>query len=110
MNINHAGKTLHVVIVGSPNVLSSYKLVGNQQYPQIASDFRHQFEVLQSLPCDVFLGAHGSYFGLKEKYARFKSGDRNAFIDPEGYRRYVAEHERLFEAALRKQTHAPAAP
>jgi metallo-beta-lactamase class B len=102
-----AGKTLHVVIVGSPNVLDSYKLVGNRAYPQIAADFRHQFEVLKALPCDVFLGAHGAYFGLKEKYARFKSGDRNAFVDPEGYRAFVGEKEREFEAALKHQQEHP---
>jgi metallo-beta-lactamase class B len=102
-----AGKMLHVVIVGSPNVLDSYKLVDNRAYPQIAADFRHQFEVLRALPCDVFLGAHGAYFGLKEKYARFKSGDRNAFVDPEGYRAFVGEKEREFEAALKHQQEHP---
>jgi metallo-beta-lactamase class B len=56
------------------------------------------------LPCDIFLGAHGSYFGLKEKYARLKSGDRNAFVDPAGYRRFVDEKERAFQMALLKQS------
>jgi metallo-beta-lactamase class B len=104
MNVNEAGKTLHVVIVGSPNVLDSYRLVRNKAYPQIADDFRHQFEVLKALPCDIFLGAHGSYFGLKEKYARLKSGDRNAFVDPAGYRRFVDEKERAFQMELLKQS------
>lgn len=104
MDLNEAGKTLHVVIVGSPNVLDSYKLVGNTAYPEIADDFRHQFAVLKSLPCDIFLGAHGVYFGLREKYARFKAGDKNAFVDPVGYRRYVEEKEREFDVALRKQS------
>jgi metallo-beta-lactamase class B len=104
MNVNEAGKTLHVVIVGSPNVLDSYKLVGNKTYPQIADDFRHQFEVLKALPCDIFLGAHASYFGLKEKYARLKSGDRNVFVDPAGYRRFVDEKDREFQTALLKQS------
>ena len=36
-----AGRTLHVVIVGSPNVNPGYKLVGNKTYPQIAADYRH---------------------------------------------------------------------
>ncbi len=76
------GKTLHVVIVGSPNVNPGYKLVRNKAYPQIAEDYKHEFTVLKSLPCDIFLGAHGGYYGLKEKYQRWKSGDRNAFIDP----------------------------
>ncbi len=58
------GRTLHVVIVGSPNVNPGYKLVDNKTYPQIADDYRHEFQVLKSLPCDIFLGAHGGYFGL----------------------------------------------
>jgi metallo-beta-lactamase class B len=100
------GKTLHVVIVGSPNVNPGYKLVGNTAYPQIADDYRHEFTVLKSLPCDLFLGAHGGYFGLKEKYDRWKSGDRNAFLDPEGYKQYIAERQQAFETEWRRQTGA----
>jgi metallo-beta-lactamase class B len=100
---NEAGKTLHIVIVGSPNVLDSYKLIGNKTYPQIADDFRKQFAVLKALPCDVFLGAHGGYFDLKAKHERLKSGDNNAFVDPEGYRSYVEDREQSFEVALKRQ-------
>ncbi|MGH9599585.1 MAG: subclass B3 metallo-beta-lactamase [Terracidiphilus sp.] len=97
------GRTMHVVIVGSPNVNPGYKLVDNRAYPQIAADYEHEFEVLRSLPCDIFLGAHGSYFGLIAKYARWKAGDRDAFIDPGGYKAYVANRERAFESELRRQ-------
>ncbi len=45
-----------------------YKLVDNKAYPQIAADYKHGFEVLKSLPCDIFLGAHGGYFDMMEKY------------------------------------------
>ncbi|HTB95639.1 MAG TPA: subclass B3 metallo-beta-lactamase [Terracidiphilus sp.] len=100
------GRRLHVVIVGSPNVNPGYKLVGNVRYPGIASDFRHEFEVLKALPCDIFLGAHGGYFDLNEKYARFKGGDRNAFIDPGGYKAYVADREKAFQVELTKQLHS----
>jgi metallo-beta-lactamase class B len=103
MNVNEAGKTLHVVIVGSPNVLDSYKLIGNRTYPQITGDFRRQFALLKTLPCDVFLGAHGAYFGLKAKYVRFKGGDNDAFVDPSGYQSYVEERERSFETELKRQ-------
>jgi metallo-beta-lactamase class B len=109
MDEKEAGTTLHVVIVGSPSVLSSYRLIGNKAYPEITADYRHQFEVLRSLPCDIFLGSHGSFFNLKEKYARWKAGDRSAFIDPAGYRSFVSEYQRQFESALAKQAHAPAA-
>jgi len=97
------GKTLRVVIVGGTTVNPGYKLVGNTAYPQIATDFAHGFQVLKSLPCDVFLGAHGVYYGLPEKYARWKDGDRDAFIDPKGYKSFVADRERAFEAELKRQ-------
>jgi metallo-beta-lactamase class B len=103
MEVNAGGKILHVVIVGSPNVNPGYKLVSNKQYPQIAEDYKHSFEVLNSLPCDIFLGAHGGYFGLKEKYAKWSAGDKDAFIDPAGYKAYVEQHEQMFEVALKKQ-------
>lgn len=96
-------RMLHVVIVGSPNVNPGYKLVANRAYPAIARDYEEGFKVLSSLPCDIFLGAHGGYFGLTEKYARWKKGDRNAFVDPTGYRRYIAEREQAFEVELNRQ-------
>ena len=98
-----SGRTLHVVIVGSPNVNPGYKLVNNEAYPQIAADYKHQFEVLSKLPCDIFLGAHGGYFGLHEKYQRFKNGDKNAFIDTAGYKAYIADRQQAFESELLRQ-------
>jgi len=98
-----AGRTLHVVIVGSPNVNLGYKLVDNQTYPQIAADYHHGFQVLKSLSCDIFLGAHGGYYGMKEKYKRWKQGESGVFIDPAGYKSFIADREQAFEAELKRQ-------
>ena len=100
------GRVRHVVIVGSPNVNPGYKLIGNKTYPQIAADYRHEFDVLKNLPCDVFLGAHGAYFDMLAKYERFKNGDKNAFIDPAGYKAYIADRQQAFEAELTRQMRA----
>jgi metallo-beta-lactamase class B len=104
MDETEHGRVLHVVIVGSPNVNPGYKLVGNQAYPQIASDYKRGFAVLKGLPCDVFLGAHGAYFGMTEKYTRWKNGDRDAFIDPAGYKAYISDREQAFQAELARQS------
>ncbi|HVZ84225.1 MAG TPA: subclass B3 metallo-beta-lactamase [Terracidiphilus sp.] len=104
------GRTLHVVIVGSPNVNPGYKLVGNRVYPQIARDYAHEFDVLEHLPCDIFLGAHGGYFDLDTKYAHFQHGDKDAFIDPAGYKAYVADRRAAFEAELARQSHPQGKP
>jgi metallo-beta-lactamase class B len=104
MKVADGGKTYDAVIVGSPNVNPGYKLVHNEKYPQIAADYQHMFEVLQSLPCDIFLGAHGAYFGLEEKYAQMEAGRANPFIDPGGYKEFVAQKEQDFRTELAKQT------
>jgi len=104
MDESEGGRLLHVAIVGSPNVNPGYKLVGNTVYPQIAADYKHQFAVLRALPCDIFLGAHGSYFDMTEKYARWKAGNKDAFIDPAGYKAYVADREQAFAAEFERQS------
>lgn len=103
MKVNDGSKLRDVVIIGSPNVNPGYKLVSNSVYPRITEDFEKTFKVLNSLSCDYFLGAHGSYFDLETKYARFKAGDSNAFIDPAGYKNFVGEREQTFRAELKKQ-------
>src|SRR5690349_10198202 len=91
MRLDEGGRALNAVIIGSPNVNAGYVLVGNKNYPTIASDYEKTFTVLRGLPVDLFLGAHGAYFGLKAKYESMKSSGGNPFIDPSGYAAYVAE-------------------
>ncbi len=94
----------NVVIVGSPNVNAGYKLVNNALYPNIASDFERTFRVLKSLPCDIFLGAHGNYYGMAAKYEKLKAGGVNPFVDPAGYRAYIENRERAFRDEWKRQT------
>jgi metallo-beta-lactamase class B len=58
---------------------------------------------LKSLPVDVFLGAHGDYYGMDAKYPKIKAGGPNPFIDPAGYKAYVADREAAFRKELAKQ-------
>lgn len=106
MDVREDGRTLHAVIVGGPNANSGYKLVGNREYPQIAADFAQGFTTLEKLPCDLFLGAHAVYFDMQPKYARFVKGDKAAFIDPAGYKAYVADRRQAFERELERQQRA----
>ncbi len=94
---------LNAVIIGSPNVNPGYILVGNKNYPTIATDYETTFRVLKSLPVDLFLGAHGGYYGMAAKHALLGKSDTNPFVDPEGYLRYVNEREAAFRAEWEKQ-------
>ena len=110
--IADGGKEYDVVVIGSPNVNPGYKLVGNADYPEIADDYARTFRVLKALPCDVFLGAHGGYYGMVAKHERAGRGaGANPFVDPEGYRDYVAQKEKAFRDTLSEQRGAkPAEP
>lgn len=110
MQVPEGGRPYNVVFVCSLSVLPGYRLVDNPQYPDIAQDYARSFAILKSLPCDVFLGAHGQFFGLQDKVARLKRHEPgNPFVDPDGYRRYLGEAEAAFTRTLtRQQKTAPA--
>jgi metallo-beta-lactamase class B len=104
LTVRDGQKTYSAVIIGSPNVNPGYKLVANGQYPAIAQDYEKGFRVLKSLNCQIFLGAHGGYFDLEAKYARFRAGRPDAFVDPAGCAAFVAQKEQEFRSELAKQT------
>jgi metallo-beta-lactamase class B len=107
MQVMDGSRKLNVVILGSANVNPGYVLVGNKNYPNIADDYVKTFAVLKSLPCDIFLGAHGSYYGMKAKYEKMKAVGENPFIDPEGYKAYVADRESAFQKEWERQKQNP---
>ena len=103
MKVGDGAKALDAVIVCSPNVNPGYKLVNNASYPGIADDYARMFRTLAALPCDLFLGAHGSYYDLEAKYGRMQKGDASAFVDPAGYKKFIAAKTAEFQAGLKKQ-------
>jgi metallo-beta-lactamase class B len=108
MQVKEAGRPLSVVIVGSWNVNPGWRLVDRPEqpasYPGIAADYRHTFATLKGLQRDIFLGAHGAYFGMLKKLDRIKAGaNENVWIDPAGYQAAVAEREQALATELKRQ-------
>jgi metallo-beta-lactamase class B len=116
MQVIENGKPLNVVIIGSVTALSEYRLIATPghpaSYPGIAQDFAHTFNVLDKLPCDIFLSSHGEYFDLLHKVARMPTEGPSVWIDPAGYHRAIAQSRADFEADLARQQAAtpPAKP
>lgn len=104
MQAKEDGRDYNVVFACSTTA-PGYALVNNPKYPNIISDFENTFRVLKSLPCDVFLTAHGSFFGLLDKLEKARQPrQNNPFIDPQGYRSFLERTERAFEKQVREQT------
>ena len=102
-----AAQLRDVVIVGGVTFWSDFHFVAKtghpESYPGIASDFKHTFATLHALPCDLFLGAHGSYFDMLAKLARAHQEGPKVWIDPKGYKDFVDKTEAKFNAELGKQ-------
>jgi metallo-beta-lactamase class B len=110
MKVEEGGKRYNVVFHGGTTILPTVRLVDNPKYPGIVEDYERTFRVLKGLPCDVFLAPHGFQFGLGEKARRLSAGGGpNPFIDPEGYRSFVAREEEAFRRQLGRERGASAA-
>jgi metallo-beta-lactamase class B len=98
------GEDLAFVSICSLSVLPGYRLAGDApSYPGIARDYCSSVAHLRALTPDLFLGAHGSFFGLAAKLEARASGNARAFVDPAGYRRYLEQAQEKIEATLLEQ-------
>ena len=98
--VRENGRTYNVVIANVPTTIGA-KLVNNPKYPEIAGDYERSFRVLRALACDIFLAGHASQYRLHDKYKG--KYDPDAFVDPEGLKRAVAESEAKFRAQLKQE-------
>jgi len=99
-HVDHEGdrgrRNLNVVIVGSPNVNPGYKLARNYFYPDIAGDYQHMFDVLKSLPCDIFPRSPRRLLRPGRKISAPESRRREPLHRSDGYKKFVAQKEQEF--------------
>ena len=99
------GKERTVVFLCSVNALPEMDLLSpNPAYQEgRIRAFERSFELLDELPCELFLGAHGSFFLLSEKREQLRSGGDNPFLDPELCRRHLEAKKTRFEEEVARQ-------
>jgi metallo-beta-lactamase class B len=96
--VEENGKSHEVVIATSLSVNTGTALLNNAKYPNIVSDWEKTYATLKALNPDVWTSSHAMFFDMKGKSAR--SGPPNPYIDPQGYRRYIAQGEERFRKLL----------
>ena len=102
--VEEDGRKLLVVFAGSTSVNPGTRLVQNESYPGIRTDYEKSFATLASLKADVFLGAHTGFFDLAGKRDRLERGDKpNPFIDPAGYKTWLARMKTEFDKVIAEQ-------
>lgn len=96
----------NLVIDGKPYIAAfpdgagfnpGYRLAEEPSYPGIEDDYRRTHHFLEMLNPDIWLAQHNEYYDLQGKTRRAESKGLEAWIDPEGYRHFVAKKKRAFE-------------
>jgi len=102
--VEEGGKKYDVVFVGSMSINPGVLIVNNAKWPKIDEAYARSFQVLKSLPCDVFLGPHGIFFDLEKKMRLMTNGVKsNPFIDPESYGNYIASYEKSYRDQILRE-------
>lgn len=76
-------------------------------YPGITDDYRRTHHFWEMQKPDIWLAQHNEYYDLAGKRARARTEGVKAWMDPEGYRRFVAGRKRSFEDEVDKELGAP---
>lgn len=105
--LGDAGKAYTVVFPDGIGFNPGYSLASKPSYPGIGDDYRRSLARLELLKPDIWAGHHTEYFDLAGKRERARSEGVKAWVDPEGYRRFVAGKRRAFEDQVDHEMGAP---
>ncbi len=103
MKASDGGKPYTVVFPNGTSINPGYRLVRDPSYPGIADDYRRTFAVLEKLEPDIWLDAHTDVFDFEGKRARAKKEGAAAWVDPEGYRKWLAGVREKFDRTLKSE-------
>ena len=102
--VEDGGEKYDLVLICGLRMDPNGLLVGNAKYPEMPQEFAYTFAVAKTLPVDIFLGAHGSWYEVGDKVEKMKQNPKmNPFIDPEGYYRIVDGWEKAYLDRLKKE-------
>lgn len=92
------GKAYKVVFPDGGGFNPGYRVSDKKpSYPGISGDYRRTLHTLEMLQPDIWGGHHTEYFDLVGKRERAKTEGASAWVDPEGYREFIAGKRRAFE-------------
>ena len=96
MQVTEGGIDYDVVIANMGTINPGKKLEVDPTYPGVSEDFASTYSRQKQMDVDVFVSAHGSQYGLHDKYVPGQAYSPDTFVDPEGFLAAVARLERIY--------------
>lgn len=106
MEITEGGKAYSVVFPDGSGVNPGYRILHEPSYPGIERDYRNTLHFLATLKPDIWLHAHTDAMAFGAKRARAAATGAQAWVDPDGYRRWVAAESASFESIVEAEANA----
>lgn len=103
MKVVDDGKIYTVVFPDGTSVNPGYRVARNPSYKGIGDDYRRTFRILETLKPDIWLASHNEVYGLESKLKNAAKDGVKAWVDPEGYKKWVAARRAAFEAVVEKE-------
>ena len=101
--VRENGRDYKVVIANMGFINPGKQLVVDPTYPGVADDFAQTYRRQKAMDVDVWVAAHGSQYGLHDKYAPGQEYDPDTFVDPDGFLAAVERLERIYRAQLAEE-------
>lgn len=99
MTVSDGGKTYTVVFADGTSVNPGYRVARDPSYRGIGDNYRRTFHTLEALRPDIWLSPHNEIYELDAKLSKSAEDGPSAWLDPEGYRTFIALQKEKFEAA-----------
>lgn len=96
MKVRENGRDYDVVIANMGTINPGTRLTTDPTYPGIAEDLAETYESQKSMDVDVWVAAHGSQYGLHDKYVPGQAYSPDTFVDPVGFLAEVQRLERIY--------------
>lgn len=103
MNVTAEGKQYNVVFPDGTSVNPGYRLVVNPSYAGIADDFQKTFDTLGKIRADIWLRPHTDTLKLDLRRETSKKEGAKAWVDREGYVKWVEAQRAKYELQLVKE-------
>ena len=96
MQVREGGRDYDVAVANMGTINPGKRLVIDPTYPGAGNDFAETFRRQRAMAIDVWVAAHGSQYGLLDKYSPGQPYSPNTFVDPDGFYSEVDRLEQLY--------------
>jgi metallo-beta-lactamase class B len=96
MQVSENGRDYDVVIANMGTINEGKRMFVDPTYPGVGEDFAETFRRQRAMNVDVWVAAHGTQYGMQDKYRPGQPYSPDTFVDPAGYYAEVDRLEQLY--------------